>query len=147
MTEPIARADIDDQTVAPVPDRLDVVSVGLMLCPNRNLTTLTAAVLSLHPHVQVLNHGFERLEAAGLLRFLQSGSEDDLEAFVRGAIGHSAYGRRGDYGGNILLSHAFDRAELRAAYARHYADEPLKPDDPLSSLEGWRTIARVFAGQ
>jgi hypothetical protein len=128
MTEPIARADIDDQTVAPVPDRLDVVSVGLMLCPNRNLTTLTAAVLSLHPHVQVLNHGFERLEAAGLLRFLQSGSEDDLEAFVRGAIGYSAYGRRGDYGGNILLSHAFDRAELRAAYARRYAVEPLKPE-------------------
>ena len=125
--EPFA-SDVDDQTIAPVPDRLDVVSVGLMLCPNRNLTTLTAAVLSLHPHVQVLNHGFERLEAAGLLRFLRSGSDDDLEAFLRGAIGFSGYGRVGDYGGNILLSHAYKRPALRAAYARHYADAPVKPD-------------------
>lgn len=127
MMEPFA-SEVDDQTIAPVPDRLDVVSVGLMLCPNRNLTTLTAAVLSLHPHVQVLNHGFERLEAAGLLRFLRSGSDDDLEAFLRGAIGFSGYGRVGDYGGNILLSHAYKRPALRAAYARHYADAPVKPD-------------------
>jgi hypothetical protein len=127
MTEPFA-SEVDDQTIAPVPDQLDVVSIGLMLCPNRNLTTLTAAILSLHPHVQVLNHGFKRLEAAGLLRFLRSGSEDDLEAFLRGAIGLSGYGRQGDYGGNILLSHAYQRLALRAAYARHYADAPVKPD-------------------
>jgi hypothetical protein len=128
MMEPTDHAACDDQTIAPVPDRLDVASVGLFLCPNRNLTTLTAAVLSLHPHVQVLNHGFERLEAAGLLRFLKSGSNHDLEAFLRGAIGLSGYGRRGDYGGSILLSHAYDRPALRAAYARHYADAPLKPE-------------------
>jgi hypothetical protein len=118
----------DDQTIAPVPGQLDVVSVGLMLCPNRNLTTLTAAVLSLHPHVQVLNHGFERLEAAGLLSFLKSGSDDDLEVFLRGAVGLSGHGQRGDHGGSILLSHGYDRPALRAAYAQHYADAPLKSD-------------------
>ncbi len=126
MMEPFG--SVDDQTIAPVPDRLDVVSIGLMLCPNRNLTTLTAAVLSLHPHIQVLNHGFERLEAAGLLRFLRSGSEDDLEAFLRGAIALSGYGRRGDYGGSILLSHGYDRPALRAAYAQRYGDAPFKSD-------------------
>ena len=127
MMAPFA-SDVFAQTIVPVPDRLDVVSVGLMLCPNRNLTTLTAAVLSLHPHVQVLNHGFERLAAAGLLRFLRSGSDNDLEAFLRGAIGFSGYGRHSDYGGSILLSHAYKRPALRAAYARHYANAPVKPD-------------------
>jgi hypothetical protein len=127
MMTDIGTAVGEDETVAPAPDRLAVTSVGLFLCPNRNLTTLTAAVLSLHPHVQVLNHGFERLQAAGLLRFLHSNRDEDLEAFVRGAIGMSGYGRRGDYGGNILLSHAFDRPALRSAYAQRYADAPLKP--------------------
>ena len=124
----IGAAAGENESFAPVPDRLDVSSIGLFICPNRNLTTLTAAMLSLHPHVQVLNHGFERLQAAGILRFLDSGRDDDLENFVRGAIGMSAGGRRGDYGGSILLSHAYDRPALRAAYEQHYGDTRLKPD-------------------
>ena len=124
----IGAAAGENESVAPVPDRLDVSSIGLFICPNRNLTTLTAAMLSLHPHIQVLNHGFERLQAAGLLRFLDSGRDDDLEDFVRGAIGMSGYGRRGDYGGSILLSHAYDRPALRAAYEQRFGDARLKPE-------------------
>ena len=145
MMEPFG--SVDDQTIAPVPDRLDVVSIGLMLCPNRNLTTLTAAVLSLHPHVQVLNHGFERLEAAGLLRFLRSGSNDDLEAFLRGAIGFSGYGRVGDYGGNILLSHAYKRPTLARRLCATLCGRAGQVVHPLPGLEGWRPVAGVFAGQ
>jgi hypothetical protein len=104
-----------------------VETVGMFLCPNRNLTTLTAAVLSLHPHVQVLNHGLERLRDLGLLRFLESGEDADLEQFIRGALAMSRDGRRGDYGGSILLSHAYDRPALRAAYVERYGEAPLKP--------------------
>jgi hypothetical protein len=128
MMTDIGTAVGEDETIAPAPNRLAVMSVGLFLCPNRNLTTLTAAMLSLHPHVQVLNHGFERLQAAGLLRFLHSGRGDDLENFLRGAIGMSEYGRRGDYGGSILLSHAYDRPAIRSAYAQRYADAALKAE-------------------
>jgi hypothetical protein len=126
--------------IIPVSARFDVTSVGLFLCPNRNLTTLTAAILSLHPHVQVLNHGFERLQAAGLLRFLHSNRDDDLEAFVRSAIGMSGNGRRGDYGGSILLSHAYDKPALRAAYAQRYADAPLKSE---TTCLIWKDGARL----
>ena len=34
----------------------DLRSVCLMLCPYRNLTTLTASMAALHEHWQVLNH-------------------------------------------------------------------------------------------
>jgi len=101
--------------------------VGMFLCPNRNLTTLTAAVLSLHPHVQVLNHGLERMRELGLLRVLESGEDADLERFIEGALAMSEGGRRGAYGGSLLLSHAYDRAALRAAYAERYGEAPLKP--------------------
>src|SRR5262245_48814895 len=79
----------------------DADTVGLFLCPNRNLTTLTAAILSLHPQVQVLNHGFDRLRAAGLLKFLYTGRDDDLDHFIRGATAMAGGGRRGDHGGSI----------------------------------------------
>jgi hypothetical protein len=127
---PAASEDSSSNTAGrPVlPSRLDARAVGLFLCPNRNLTTLTAAILSLHPNVQVLNHGFERLRAEGLLKFLHSGRDGDLEDFVRTAITMSCWGRRGDHGGSILLSHAYDRSPLRAAYAQRYGDAKLKPE-------------------
>jgi hypothetical protein len=113
---------------ARVPRAENIGAVGVFLCPNRNLTTLTAAILSFHPRVQVLNHGFERLQAAGLLRFLHSHSDADLDAFARGSIEMSATGRRGNYGGSILLSHAYDRPALRAAYAKLYGEASVKQD-------------------
>ena len=45
-------------------------TVGLILGPYRNLTTLTASVLSLHPECQALNHAGPRL-LKGRLDFIQ----------------------------------------------------------------------------
>ena len=100
MMEPFA-SEIDDQTIVPVPGRLDVVSVGVMLCPNRNLTTLTAAVLLLNPHAHVLNMASSDWRPPGCSLFAIR-QRRHLEAFLRGARLFGIWPGR-PYGGNILL--------------------------------------------
>lgn len=51
-------------------DIQDVRAVCLALGPYRNLTTLTASVIALHPNCQVLNHGWSRVAGKGKLNFL-----------------------------------------------------------------------------
>jgi hypothetical protein len=85
-----------------------VKTVCLALGPYRNLTTLTASVLFLHPHCQVLNHGGRRIFGDKRLDFIGEYSRKRFENFVRYAIHISKKGRRGDHGGSITLSHAFD---------------------------------------
>jgi hypothetical protein len=106
-------------------DRIDTVC--LALGPYRNLTTLSAAVLFLHPHCQVLNHGGVRIFGDRRLDFLADYSDRRFETFLRYAIHISRSGRRGDYGGSILHSHAFDqdRAITRSCNSDH---ERLKKD-------------------
>jgi hypothetical protein len=84
-----------------------VRSVGLFLGPYRNLTTLTAAVLFLHPHCQVLNHAGRRIFQRHRLDFLARYDEATFDHFVRYAIHQSAGGQRGAAGGSITHSHAF----------------------------------------
>lgn len=103
-------------------------TVCLFLCPYRNLTTLTSAVLALHDHVQVMNHGIERLAAAGALDFVTEPAGAGLDAFARAAVELSATGQRGAYGGSITLSHAFDHPEVRQGYTGRFGDAPVKPD-------------------
>jgi len=86
----------------------DCRSVCLMLGPYRNLTTLTASLVFLHPHCQVLNHAGDRVFGRRSLDFLSDYRRDRLDNFIRYAIRISAKGRRGDYGGSITHSHAFD---------------------------------------
>ncbi len=86
----------------------DVRTVCLALGPYRNLSTLTAATLALHPHCQVLNHGGERIFDDKRLDFLLDYTQEKLQAFMRYAIFISARKIRGDVGGSITASHAFD---------------------------------------
>lgn len=89
--------------------RIDIAPVGtvcLALGPYRNLTTLTAAVLFLHPNCQVLNHASLRILGDRRLDFIADYSDERFEAFVRYAVHISK--KPGKDGGSIIHSHAFD---------------------------------------
>lgn len=102
-------------------------TVGLILGPYRNLTSLTAAALSLHPHVQVLNHAGSRL-LTRRRNFLRHADPARLDRFIAAALGASTWGKRGTFGGSIQLSHAFDRENVRETYRRRYGEQTMKDD-------------------
>ena len=83
-------------------------TVCLTLGPYRNLTTLTAAVLFLHPNCQVLNHAGDRIFDNRDVNFLKDYSRYKLNNFIEYATKISSGGKRGDYGGSITYAHAFD---------------------------------------
>lgn len=89
-------------------DIADCRSVCLMMGPYRNLTTLTAATLFLHPNCQVLNHGKDRVFGIEEVDFLSDFSIERFNRFIQYAIYISRSGKRGWYGGTITVSHAFD---------------------------------------
>jgi hypothetical protein len=101
--------------------------VGLILGPYRNLTTLTASVLSLHPECQVLNHAGGRL-VRGRRDFIGNFDPKRLDRFCEAALEASTSGKRGDYGGSIQFSHAFDRDEIRQLYQERYGNQLIKDD-------------------
>jgi hypothetical protein len=86
----------------------DVRSVCLFLGPYRNLTTLTASVLFLHPQCQVLNHAASRIFGDKRIDFLDDYDDEKFRTFVQYAIHASGAGGRGKIGGSIIHSHAFD---------------------------------------
>jgi hypothetical protein len=89
-------------------DIRDCESVCLALGPRGNLTTLTAATLFLHPDCQVLNHAGTRIYGNRQMDFLSDYSEERFNRFIQFAIRISNKGYRGDRGGSITYSHAFD---------------------------------------
>ena len=108
-------------------DVAKVKSVVMAIGPNRNMTTLTASLIALHPNCQVLNNAaYRHMDRAEAL--LRDPSQPEYERFVRSSVYKSQGGRRGHYGGTITLSHAFDRAPVREAYERRFGDARLKDD-------------------
>lgn len=105
----------------------ELSSLCLTLGPNRNMTTLTAGLIALHPQCQVLNHAWRRQRPEAEALLLQS-DERAFERFVRAAVMRSQGGRRGRYGGSVMHSHAFDRPAMRAAYQRRFGRAVLKRD-------------------
>ncbi|MEM7479491.1 MAG: hypothetical protein AAF483_31280, partial [Planctomycetota bacterium] len=61
-------------------------SVCLALGPYRNLTTLTAATLFLHPNCQVLNHAGSRIYGNTEVDFLADYSRERFDRFIQFAI-------------------------------------------------------------
>lgn len=101
-----------------------VDSVTIMLGPYRNLTTLTASIAFLHPQCQVLNHGGQRIFNDRRLDFLKDYSNKRFENFLKYAIHISGGGDRGNYGGSITLSHAFqENSQMWDIYQQ--VDHPL----------------------
>ena len=118
----------------------DIRSICLMLGPYRNLTTLTAAVLFLHPNCQVLNHAGDRIIGRDELDFLSEFSSIRLDRFAQYAIKISNRGRRGTRGGSITVSHAFlSNPKILEAFERANLDI-VKPH--IQSLF-WKESLRV----
>lgn len=114
------------------------MTIGAFLGPYRNLTTLTSAVLALHPKVQVMNHGFERMAASGALEAFVNPSDESVGRFRSVAANLSEDGKRGHFGGSILHSHAFDHPAMQEAYQSLHRDKRLKDRfDTLIWKESW----------
>jgi hypothetical protein len=95
-------------------------SVCILLGPYRNLSTLTASTLHLHPNCQALNHAGRRVLSHDRRNFLADYSARKFKAFCRFALAASQGGQRGRYGGSINLSHAFERPAMKTVYAKRY---------------------------
>lgn len=85
----------------------NVRTVCLLLGPYRNLTTLTASILFLHPRCQVLNHAGDNIFNNPNHDFLLDPSEARLNRFLGLALELSREGVMGNRGGSITASHAF----------------------------------------
>ncbi|MDA1267369.1 MAG: hypothetical protein O2816_19990 [Planctomycetota bacterium] len=117
------------------PDQIQ--SVCLALGPYRNLTTLTAGLLALHPACQVLNHAGVQLLPDPERNFLADYSPGRMRAFLRSALDLSAGGERGQQGGAITKSHAFDpQHPLGRLYQARYGEATLKDSPTVPVLEG-----------
>lgn len=114
--------------------------LAVILGPYRNLTTLSAAILSLHPDCQVLNHAAERLLAEPPLDFFTHPDSETFDRFIAAALEASGGGRRGDFGGSILHSHAYDNPRFKQLYAERYGDQVIKPD---ASCLVWKDSMRI----
>lgn len=101
-------------------------TVCLALGPYRNLTTLTASLLFLHPRCQVLNHGSDHIFTNPHINFLQEYSDNKFDAFVEYAILLSAEGKRGRHGGSIIMSHAFDNKGISETYTQRFHRKRVK---------------------
>jgi hypothetical protein len=109
-------------------DLEQVRTLGFGLGPNRNMTTLTAGLLALHPQVQVLNHAWGRQQSFAKALLDEGAEEKTFEAFVRSAVVKSQGGRQGRYGGSVTHSHAFKRPAMKDAYEKRYGSAVLKDD-------------------
>lgn len=115
--------DNDDVKVSArdIRDSQTLQTVGLFLGPYRNLTTLTASVLFLHPNCQVLNHAGPRIFSKPELAFLDEYSQFKMDKFTQYALAASEGGKRGGFGGSVALAHAFsDHEDMQSAYEMRY---------------------------
>ena len=111
------RAELPDEEFA----RLK--SVCVYLGPYRNLTTLTAALLSLHPTCQVLNHSGFRILEDPQLNFFARHDQACFRRFLQYLVTESQGGTGGDQGGSITLSHAFRNERMRKTYQARYGNQ------------------------
>jgi hypothetical protein len=98
-----------------------VETVAVYLGALRSLSTISSAMMALHPEVAVLNHAYGRIFADPSRDFLRTPTPETLDLFTRTALEMSLGGQPGDFGGHILHSHAFKADEaLRQAYLDRY---------------------------
>jgi hypothetical protein len=120
----------------------------LTLTAYRSLTTLTFATLGLHPHIQVMNHGFASVEASGALALFEAPDDAGLDRLARTLHRLSLGGTAGQEGGNIRFSHAFafDHIAMRDAYATLNGDRLAKsPVRVVAWKEGSRLREHLIA--
>lgn len=98
-----------------------VDKILIFLGPYRNLSTISASLLSLHPNCQVLNHAGERILSKNQLNFLKFPTKSRFNNFKKFSLYASMFGKTGHYGGSILHSHAFRNKELKDKYNSRYS--------------------------
>ena len=79
----------------------------VLLGPYRNLTTLTTALLSLHPNIVAFNHGMNRMPK-NVLFYKEPTNHVKYEKFIRYILENYQEGRKGSFGGDIRKCHAFE---------------------------------------
>jgi len=111
---------------------IKMTTVCLILGPYRNLTTLTASCLALHPNVQVLNH-YRKLHDTSY-NFLVNYSDENFETFINKGlrICNSNKSIPG-VGGVITASHAFKHEVMRKTYEERYGTS-VKNSDNIQCL-------------
>jgi hypothetical protein len=104
-------------------------TVCIFLGPNRNLTTLAASVLALHPNCQVMSHGGSRVLPEENLNFMNGYSEEKFRNFCHFLWVMSQNSDKGSFGGSITVTHAFrDYKTLHATFRRRYGRSLIKRD-------------------
>lgn len=99
----------------------------IVLGPYRNLSTLTATALAFHPNVQVLNHAAPRLlDGNDDIDFVARPDPQVYRRFLATALAASEDGARGQHGGSIVHSHAFDDPAVPALYRERFRKDRLK---------------------
>lgn len=114
-------------------------TITVYLGANRSLTTISSAMLALHPRITVLNHAFIRIFEDPANNFLAEPCEARLDHFVDTARDMALGGERGAVGGHILHSHAFGDELLRSAYLDRFG-WGAKPE---STCLLWKDATRV----
>jgi len=97
----------------------NINTICIPLGPYRNLTTLLASLFATHFQCLTLNHAGKRILSDKKIDFFHQKNDKSIEKFLLIATRLSQGGRRGDYGGNIQLSHAFDDGKLDYLYKKY----------------------------
>lgn len=128
-----------------IKSKLQIVDSVQTLCmtlgPQRNLTTLTATLIALHPHAQVLNHAGRRILRDARFDFFQNPDQSIYQNFIKFALQISQGGKRGAYGGSIRHAHSFDKQyPVYHKYHNRYGNSAIK--DQVKLLF-WKDSMRV----
>lgn len=104
----------------------NIDTIVIPLGPYRNLTTFTAAIFALHPEGLVLNHADSRIRRMPWADMVAHPTKSRMRRFLDVACVMAQRGKRGDFGGNILLAHAFDDPDIQNSYKERFGKVVLK---------------------
>mgnify|MGYP006435516303 CR=1 FL=1 len=108
----------------------EIDTVVVLVGPYRNLTTLIASAMALHPNCRVLNHAGSRILGKEKIDFLKENSARTFQNFKRFALYASLGGAKGNFGGSIFHSHAFDNPMIK----QKAANQKLLKEGTIKSL-------------
>ena len=92
-----------------------MIKIVFILGPYRNLTTMLATYMNLHENIIVFNHGYNRLKDNGC-DFWNKMTKKSYNKFVKFIKENYLLGKRGCYGGDIVLAHASDKKNVISKY-------------------------------
>jgi hypothetical protein len=112
----------------------------ILLGPYRNLTTLTTALLSLHPNIIAYNHGLVRMPK-NVLFYEDPTNKQKYQNFIDYILANYQSGHRGTKGGDIRKCHAFDPNKHETMYQMMESTE-FEKQDPKVIV--WKESGRLI---